>query len=959
MKIHEYNEMMAYLTRPAMKMGGRIGYGVGDIVRPIPRVGKVYAAGEKIINIANLLKNKTFNFFKDKKITQEVAGKGRDFVRNLFKQEQIKNPELNKVFVSSVNKSGDIKYGVTTPDGKLHGSNLEEIISKRDNYYLMKEKPLRDKGYISSDEAAKFLRDKGFHTRTNIPGKGFMAPQTSKVIQYEGSVNADPIVKSLSNMANRYNMDIKQGPGYGGKQIFIKKSDLEKNVFQMIKDYLPKEDKIKLAKKLVEDYNIKSFNQLKKVLNKEFDSVNLSNADMKEYFPNLRQSHYTDKDFVPSATPSAFIQKVRREKIKEYGGPNVEKALIAFKKNLGFGQETQLMHPLTKIKTTKSVYEPEDLMFGSKEENFAYNRGLEKVRDTVQNTLKKFQSKYSPSDFEKNITIEIPEYLRRDYDFPKTMPIKKYTDRLNYMLTDLSTKTDGKIRGALFDESKWKFVESKLGVDYSNVPGMGLVEDNLKLLDPLFKKLKYDRSKGYEFGELLFDNKGMPLVKEGKKLTQDEADTLVSFLGNMKNQVSRSAGKEPVTLDVVKEIFERIPRNKGGRVGLAEGTSLWDKTKSVGGTTLRGLERATGPLGTELLFLLTGTKPDPTKSVDLLLPAFWNQIVEKYGWTSKLFDKDVKLKKRILDLIKRGGIPKAAIPAISRISQIGLGYTVPADLRSKPMMKTIEKAQKADVPLEDYITKDGTLIAFKDELYDRPEMNKVAGPGFGKGPYEYNQGGRVGLKEGSPKSPGRRAFIKGVTALAALPIVGKYFKLGKVLSKVGTYTGPAIQKIKGMPEWFPSLVKRLWNEGEDVTKQVAYGERQVVKRGTLEGGDDVDMIYDMDTGDVSISVTPKKGEYSTKSGAYNKEYELDYVKGQADETTKGKKPPDDFSVSEIEGTADPYAMDVNWEGKVTTVDDAMTDLTELEAFAKDKTTKQIHKKKGTKPKDVFPDYDPY
>jgi len=118
------------------------------------------------------------------------------------------------------------------------------------------------------------------------------------------------------------------------------------------------------------------------------------------------------------------------------------------------------------------------------------------------------------------------------------------------------------------------------------------------------------------------------------------------------------------------------------------------------------------------------------------------------------------------------------------------------------------------------------------------------------------------------------------------------------------------------------------------------------------------MIYDLDTGDVSISVTPKKGEYSTKSGAYNKEYELDYKKGQADETTKGKKPPDDFSVSEIEGAADPYAMDVNWEGKVTTVDDAMTDLTELEAFARDKTTKQIHKKKGTKPKDVFPDYDP-
>jgi hypothetical protein len=174
-------------------------------------------------------------------------------------------------------------------------------------------------------------------------------------------------------------------------------------------------------------------------------------------------------------------------------------------------------------------------------------------------------------------------------------------------------------------------------------------------------------------------------------------------------------------------------------------------------------------------------------------------------------------------------------------------------------------------------------------------------------------GGRVGFDEGSkPKSPGRRAFIKGITALAALPIVGKYFKLGKVLSKAGTYTGPAIQKIKGMPEWFPSLVKKLYTEGEDVTKQVAYKERQVVKRGTLEGGDDVDMIYDLDTGDVSIDVTPKKGTYETSSGAYNKEYSLEYTKGQADEMTKGK-PPDEFEVAELEGRADPNAILILWQ----------------------------------------------
>ena len=205
-------------------------------------------------------------------------------------------------------------------------------------------------------------------------------------------------------------------------------------------------------------------------------------------------------------------------------------------------------------------------------------------------------------------------------------------------------------------------------------------------------------------------------------------------------------------------------------------------------------------------------------------------------------------------------------------------------------------------------------------------------------PVGYNQGGRVGFKDGSPKSPGRRAFIKGITALAALPIVGRFFKLGKVLERAGTYTGPAIEKIKGMPEWFPGLVKKLWNEGEDVTKQVAYKDRQVVKRGTLEGGDDVDMIYDIDTGDVSINVTPKQGKYETTSGAYNKEYSLDFKKGEIIEEGKyaGSRSADDFAVGEVKASKIDPDGNVDWDADYVDIDDAMTDLSELENFAKKK-----------------------
>ena len=112
----------------------------------------------------------------------------------------------------------------------------------------------------------------------------------------------------------------------------------------------------------------------------------------------------------------------------------------------------------------------------------------------------------------------------------------------------------------------------------------------------------------------------------------------------------------------------------------------------------------------------------------------------------------------------------------------------------------------------------------------------------------------------------------------------------------------------------------------------------------------------MDTGNVSVDVTPKKGTYETGSGAYNKEYSLDLKKGEEIATKKGVvKEADEFDVREIEGRMDPHAMDIDWDANYTTVDDAMSDLTELEGFAKSKSTKQIHKKKGTKKKDVFPE----
>ena len=53
----------------------------------------------------------------------------------------------------------------------------------------------------------------------------------------------------------------------------------------------------------------------------------------------------------------------------------------------------------------------------------------------------------------------------------------------------------------------------------------------------------------------------------------------------------------------------------------------------------------------------------------------------------------------------------------------------------------------------------------------------------------------------------------------------------------------------------------------------------------------------------------------------------------------------------------PDDVDIDYDQFID-VDDALSDLTELEAFAKNKTTKEIHKKKGTKPKDTSPTWEP-
>ena len=75
------------------------------------------------------------------------------------------------------------------------------------------------------------------------------------------------------------------------------------------------------------------------------------------------------------------------------------------------------------------------------------------------------------------------------------------------------------------------------------------------------------------------------------------------------------------------------------------------------------------------------------------------------------------------------------------------------------------------------------------------------------------EGGRIGFADGNdPKNPGRRTFIKGMGILAALPFIGKFIKPATPLVKKLANSNTV------MPDWFPNFVDKF--VGRSIGKKI-------------------------------------------------------------------------------------------------------------------------------------------
>ena len=210
-----------------------------------------------------------------------------------------------------------------------------------------------------------------------------------------------------------------------------------------------------------------------------------------------------------------------------------------------------------------------------------------------------------------------------------------------------------------------------------------------------------------------------------------------------------------------------------------------------------------------------------------------------------------------------------------------------------------------------------------------------------------SDGGRVGLKVGSMS---KRAFLK---MLAALGITGAAAKSG-ILSLGGKQSGKQVVKeviktssAKGKPEWFDQLINKVVLEGDDVTKNFATKERQIVHTKKIDEDNTVRVTQDLDEGSIKV-------EYDSDTNVFGDTVELKYKKPPPDEGDP--RPSAEFNVAESGPVGRRYGPD-DFEIEIdevggTSINDLDSDVSKLKEFATGKkpTIKEIVKNKKRKDK---------
>ena len=179
----------------------------------------------------------------------------------------------------------------------------------------------------------------------------------------------------------------------------------------------------------------------------------------------------------------------------------------------------------------------------------------------------------------------------------------------------------------------------------------------------------------------------------------------------------------------------------------------------------------------------------------------------------------------------------------------------------------------------------------------------------------FKEGGRIGYKDG-PDQPGRRKFMKIMGGLAALPIIGKFFKAGKVAAPAAQAVKETVQQA---PNYFFELADKIRRLGTESKVTPQERVREINYKG--KDGSEYTLTEDLTTGDMQITKDKTGMAYSDEVGGYDviedrTVMEYKSGKGMADETT-GAKVADEYDEYKVEFDPDGTPADATNVDEIT------------------------------------------
>ena len=185
-------------------------------------------------------------------------------------------------------------------------------------------------------------------------------------------------------------------------------------------------------------------------------------------------------------------------------------------------------------------------------------------------------------------------------------------------------------------------------------------------------------------------------------------------------------------------------------------------------------------------------------------------------------------------------------------------------------------------------------------------------------------GGRIGFKDGMS----RRTFLKIFSGLVSLPIIGKVFAPLKLAKGVKNVPVIKTENVAGKPEWFDQLVNKVIIEGDDMTKQFATKEREIVHATKIDEDNFVIVTQDLDEGAVRV-------ELQSEANVFGETVQLQYKKPLPDEIVPNPKA--EFTTAESGPVGrqvgpDDYDIELDEVGG-TSIRDLDSDVSKLKEYA--------------------------